>query len=129
MQPLASSDKDYRSPSLTNLSRAFSLSIFDEYETELEIQTDRIEFFIPRDPNLIIPSMFLQNVTCKDETNRSFNYHMVNLTQSYRNLTFSMHFELHPLNVNLSYLVIYHFVDHEKFNWTLFCPSGELSLL
>jgi len=47
IQPLALFDNNNKFPSYTNLSRSFSLSIFDENENEIRIKTNRIEFFIP----------------------------------------------------------------------------------
>ena len=53
-----------------------------------------IEFIIPRDPNLIIPSMILQNVTSINSShNLLFNLHYINITQS-NNLSISVHFEM-----------------------------------
>ncbi len=131
LQPLALGDSNDRNPSYTNLSRSFSLSILDENGKEIPIQTNdanRIEFFIPRDPNLQVPAMFLQNVTSYNETDAFFNYHSVNLTRTNPNLTYSVHFELHPLHVNVSYLFIYQFDAQSQFhsmhNWTFFCPRG-----
>ncbi len=117
--------------SYTNLSRSLSLTILDGNEKEIKIKTDqnnRIEFFIPRDPNLPIPPMFLQNVTSMNRMDLLFNYHLINLTQSYLNLTYSIHLELHPLNINRSYFLMAKFDDRPKLhsmdNWTIFCPSG-----
>jgi len=49
---------------------------------------------------------------------------MVNLTENNENLTFSIHFEMHPLNLNLSYLFIYKFDEKPQLNsmnnWTIF---------
>lgn len=114
--------------SYTNLSRSLSFSILDKNVNEIE--TNPMEFFVHRDPNIIIPEMFLQNVTFNTDKNSLFHYHRVNLTQNINsNLTFSIHFEMHPLNRNLSYLFIYKFDDQPQLNsmdnWTLFCPKGE----
>jgi len=79
----------------------------------------------------MISSIFLQNVTSKNEKNLLFNYHLINLTQTNPNLTYSIHLEIHPFNLNLSYLLIYKFNDKPQLNslnnWTLLCPSGEFS--
>ena len=126
MQPLAFGDTPHN-PSYTNLSRSFSFSILNENGTEIRINTnltDRIEFFIPRDPNLIIPGMFLQNITSMDY----FNLHQINLTQ-HSNLTFSVHLEISPLDLNVSYLVIHKFDTKPQWNdhhgWTLFSRSSK----
>ncbi|CAF4420658.1 unnamed protein product, partial [Adineta steineri] len=88
-----------------------------------------IQLIIPRDPNVIIPSMYLQNVTSLNSTlnNLLFNYHYINITSS---LPISIHFEIHSLNTNLSYLFIYKFDQTPQLNssiniidgWTIFCP-------
>ncbi|CAF3980133.1 unnamed protein product [Rotaria sp. Silwood2] len=116
-----------------NLSRSISLSILDHNENEISIRTNLIEpiqLIIPRDPNLIIPSMILQNVTSTNNTphNQLFYLNYINITN---NLTVSIHFEVYPLNINLAYLFIYKFDETPLLNssinlidgWTLFCPS------
>ncbi len=73
--------------------------------------------------------MFLQNVTSINKTNLLFNLHQINLTNS-PNLTFSVHFEMSPLDFNLSYLLIYKFDDKPEWNYmdgrTVFCPEGQI---
>jgi hypothetical protein len=77
--------------------------------------------------------MVLQNVTLNNEEHLFFHYHIFYFSQTNPNLTFSIHFELHPLNRNLSYLFIHQFDDQPQFNSihnsTLFCPSGQLHFL
>jgi hypothetical protein len=130
MKPLASFGSSTSQPN-TNLSTSISLSILDQYGNEVPIQTNLsqpIEIIIPRDPNLIIPSMYLQNVTSIPH-NQIFNLHYVDITST---LTVSIHFEIHPLNTNLSYLFIYKFDQSPRLNssinqidgWTLLCPSN-----
>jgi hypothetical protein len=104
-----------------------SLSILDENNQEISIQTilDRpIEFIIPRDPNLIIPPMILQNVISTSH-NQLFHFKSINITSQ---LAISVHFEIYPLNNNLSYLFTYKFDDLIDLNnydgWTLFCPDN-----
>jgi len=91
IQPLAPFGN---SPS-TNLSRSI-------------LQQNITEIFIQRDPNMIIPSMILQNVTSTDfyPHQQLFHLHYVNLTTS---LSISIHIEIEPLNFNISYLFIYKF--------------------
>ncbi|CAF4747705.1 unnamed protein product, partial [Rotaria magnacalcarata] len=52
--------------------------------------------------------MALQNVTSFDSNphNQLFDLYFINITS---NLSISIHFEIHPLNNNLSYLFIYKF--------------------
>jgi hypothetical protein len=134
VQPLASFGNS-RSQSNTNLSRSISLSLFDQNGNEIPIQTNvnhPIEFNIPRDPNLVIPSMTLQNVSSLNATphQQLFNLCFVNITNP---LPVSVHFEIHPLNTNLGYLFIYKFDSSPILNssinqidgWTLLCPSSK----
>ena len=138
VQPLASFGNS-PSQSNTNLSRSISLSLFDQYENEIPIQTNlnhSIELIIPRDPNLVIPSMTLQNVTSTNFTlhNQLFNLHFVNITNP---LPISVHFEMHPLNINLGYLFIYKFDSSPQLNssislidgWSILCPSSQFFFL
>ena len=118
----------------TNASRSISFSILDRDGNEVEIQTHRdhpIEIIIPRDPNLPIPLMILQNVTSLSVIPhaQTHNLHFVNL--SALTSSFSLHLRLHPLNSNLSYLLIYKFDQAPRLNssisdidgWSLFCNS------
>lgn len=74
MQPLAI----YGSKTNTNLSRSISLSIIDQYGIEIP----------------------LQNVTSIYHLNQStFHFQSLNITSD---LPISIHFEIEPLNVNLS---------------------------
>ncbi len=127
MQPLASADQS-KSESNTNLSRSISFSILDQNGNEILIETNSsnpIELIIPRDPNLIIPSMILQNVTSTPHS-QLFNLHYVNITNT---LPISVHLEIHPLDATIGYLLIYKFDGIPQLNqsdgWTLFCPSSK----
>jgi len=110
VQPLASFGNS-GSQSNTNVSRSISLSLLDQYEKEISIQTNSthtIQIIIPRDPNVIIPPMTLQNVIATTATphQQLFNLHFVNIINP---LPVSVHFEIHPWNRNLGYLFIYQF--------------------
>jgi hypothetical protein len=122
----------------TNMSTTISLTVLDQYGNEIPIHANvnqPIEFFIPRDPNLILPEMILQNVTSK--SNEEF-FHL-NLSQFIinNNLTISLHFEIRPLNITLAYLFIYKFDNKPVLNsskydidgWDLFCPASECCYL
>ena len=137
IQPLASFGNSSSSQLNTNLSRSISFSLYDHNQNEISIQTNlnhSIELIIPRDPNLIIPSMNYQNVTSFNSTpphNQLFNLHYINITS---NLSISIHFEIHVLNKSLGYLFIYKFDSSPQLNssinqidgWSIFCPSSEL---
>jgi len=136
MQPLASIGAS-RSQTNTNLSTTISLSVLDQNGNNVPICTSidhPIEFIIPRDINMIVSPMVLQNVTSmNDNHNQVFNLYFVNITQSNSNLTVSLHFEMHPLNTSLGYLLIYRFDDSPQLNssinqtdgWSLLCPLSE----
>src|SRR5690349_8821951 len=134
MEPLATFGNSTFA-SNTNLSRSISLSILDKNGNEVSIKTnenDSIEIIIPRDPNLIIPPMIIQNVTSIPH-NQSFNIHYVDITTI---LPISVHFQIRPLDPNLAYLFIYKFDQVPQLNssinqidgWKLFCPSKNESL-
>jgi len=119
------------SNSYTNLSTFISFSLIDQNENDIPIHTtinNPIELIIPRDINMIIPSMILQNVTFFNNSNQSFYLHFVNITTN-NNLTISVHFEMYPINTSLAYFLIYKFDQIPQLNqidgWTLFCPSSK----
>jgi hypothetical protein len=127
MGPLASFGNS-KSPPNINLSRSISFSILDQYGNDIPIQTNLsypIEILIPRDPNLILPPMILQNVTSTTPHNQLFNLEYVNITSIQ---SISVHFEILPLNTSLAYLFIYKFDQIPQWNqmdgWTLFCPEN-----
>jgi hypothetical protein len=137
MQPLAAFGNSTGQLN-TNLSRSISFSILDHNLNEVSIQTNfshPIELIIPHDPNIIIPEMNLQNVTSMNSTfyNQLFYLLYVNITSS---LPISVHFEIQPLNTNISYLFIYKFDQSPQLNssinqidgWTLFCHSSKVYL-
>ena len=144
MQPLAISDNS-RIQVNTNLSTSLSLTIFDRNGNEILLQTSidhPIELIIPRDPNIIIPSMNLQNVISMSNSShyQLFNLHFIDITQSEstnNNLTIAITFEMHSFNINLGYLLIYRFDNVPILNnlinqidgWTLFCPISKIDLL
>ena len=118
----------------THVSRLVSLSIVDENANELPVHANDshpIEIIIPRDPNRVVPSMILQNVTSIDSTlhQQLFNLHYVNISST---LSISVHIEMEPLNTSLAYLFIYKFDQVPQLNdsmnridgWTTFCPSN-----
>jgi len=81
----------------TKFSRSVSLSNVDRNEMEI---------IIPRDPNLLIPPMILQNVTTINS--HFFHLHYVNLSST-NSLSISIHIEIEPLNDSVVYLLIYRF--------------------
>ena len=91
-----------------------------------------MELLIPRDPTSIIPPLFFQNVISLSASphHQLFNLHYVDLSGM---SDVSVHFELHPLSINLSYLLIYRFDRSPVLNtslqqidgWSLFCPASK----
>jgi hypothetical protein len=139
MQPLASADKS-QWQSNTNLSTSLSLTILDQNGNEIPLSTtidQQIELIIPRDPNLAVPSMSLQNVTSMNFIvhHQLFNLHFVQISQTKwnHNRTLAFIIEMYPLDINLGYLLIYRFDNTPQLNssinqtdgWSLFCPSSK----
>ena len=127
VEPLASFGNS-KTSTYTNLSTSISLSLIDENGHEIRFETSQlepIEIFIPRDPNLIVPDMILQNVTSNNSIahQQLFNLHYINLTDQH---SVSIHLEIESLNRNLSYLLIYKFdrIPQLTDNWTLFCSEN-----
>ena len=113
-----------------------SLSIFDQNGNEMAIAatgSDRVELIIPRDPNLTLPPMSLQNATALNLVRhaKTFNLHFVNLT-AFRS-AISLHLEMRPLLTNLSYLLVYKFDGTPQVNssvqemdgWSLLCSPSS----
>jgi hypothetical protein len=110
MTPLASSGNSKR-PTQTYLSRSLSLTILDQYQNELSVQTnvtDQIEIRIPRDPNFLLPPMIRQNSTSSNAeiSNELFHFFYVDLT-AWQSI--SLHFQLRSLNTSMAHLLIYKF--------------------
>ncbi|UJR16137.1 hypothetical protein I4U23_003048 [Adineta vaga] len=135
IQPLASADKS-QVKSNTNLSTLVSLSILDNNGNEISLPTTLTHpyrFVIPRDPQMIISSMTVQNVTAFYNIPHHFlfNLHHINIEQS-NNLTISIHFEMKTWNQSLAYLFIYRFDQSPHLNsstreiddFSVFCPSN-----
>ena len=131
---LAVADRSATAPN-TNVSRSISLSLLDRDGNEVAVQTDPshpIEIMIPRDENLLVPPLILQDVTSLSfiPHAQTFNLHFVNL--STLTSSFSIHLDLHPLNSNISYLLIYKFDQPPRLNtsindidgWSLLCSSS-----
>ncbi len=90
------------------------MSLFDENGKEIFIINHSIELFIPRDPNLEIPHMILQNVTSSNQSSYSKLINFKDI-QSDGNLDFSIHFQISPMKKNISYLFSYQFDQTKQF--------------
>jgi hypothetical protein len=123
-----------------NLSNLLSITFFDDNNQEISVQTtvnNSIEFFIPRDVNLIVPPMVMQNVSSLIVdpliNNRQFNLHFINITQSNSNMSISIHLQMRPLNNILGYMLIYKFDSIPQLNsslnnidgWSMLCPNSK----
>ncbi|CAF1071686.1 unnamed protein product [Adineta steineri] len=130
IQPLASTGNSQN----TNLSTSLSFTILDQNGNEISIPSNNkhmIELIIPRDSNLIIPPMTLQNISSFNSTphRQLFNLHFIDITSV---VSISIHFEMHPLDTSLAYLLIYKFDSSPQLNstmkqidgWSLLCPSN-----
>lgn len=129
LKPLAS----YEDGLNTNLSRSISLSLLDPNGNDIAFSLNKnqsIRFVVPRDSNVQIPQMNLQNVTSMNLSSHHliFNYHFINITNS---LSISVHIEIQPIDLTLSYLFIYKFDQKPQVNssielidgWTIFCST------
>ncbi len=116
----------------TNSSQSISFSIFDENQLEIFIDTNlnySFEIIIPRNRNFILPPLMLQNVTHLEEL---FSMKSIDIQQN-DDFRISIHFEIHPLNRNLSYLFIYKFDQalrltnsvYQLDGWTVFCSPSK----
>lgn len=134
--PMARPDQSFLD-SETNFSREFSLTIFDESTNELKVESNGssfIEFFIERDPNLILPDFVEQNVT-KTKMETLFQIHQIvfDRSESKQNRTFALQIEIDLIDSNVSHILIHRFDEPPQFNssikiidgWTIICPSGE----
>jgi hypothetical protein len=123
-----------------NLSNLLSITFFDDNNQEISVQTtvnNSIEFFIPRDINLIVPPMVMQNVSSLIVNplinNRQFNLHFINITQSNSNMSISIHLQMRSLNNSLGYMLIYKFDSIPQLNsslnnidgWSMLCPNSK----
>ena len=125
-----------------NLSRSISLSLMDQQGNAIPLRTtvdQPLEMIIPRDPSFRLPPMSLQNVTSMTNDSldhRLFNLHSMDFTPTSSSSSLALHLEVHPLSVNLSYLMIYRFdyspILNSSFSqidgWSLFCPSTNESI-
>lgn len=115
---------------MTNFSRLVSFSTWDENEHEIH-PNKPMEFFIPRDPNRYIPPMEVHNVTEKNEKYHFFKYHWLEFPRHERDLTFSLHLEIHPIDENISYFLTYQFDTQSPFQsidyGTCLTPQGHFS--
>ncbi|CAF3773928.1 unnamed protein product [Rotaria sp. Silwood1] len=92
--------------------------------------TESIEIIIPRDKNLQLPTIILQNVTNITNNETYFHFNYFNITH-HMNLSTSLHVEIQPNNKNLAYFTIIYFdnVSNLDINqideWKLFCPHDN----
>jgi hypothetical protein len=122
------------------MSRSVSLSLFDADGTTLSVNnlSSPIKITIPRDSNLILPSMTLENITGQTvsttaNNNRQFSLYYVNVTSPSPSLTLSATFEFKSDNAALGFMVIFRFdaipILNSSMNQTngyqVFCPAGE----
>lgn len=113
----------------TNYSKALTLNFFDQKnQSEFKIQTDQlIEFIIPRDRNLPVPELNMQNVT---GLQKLFHYKFIDLDEIKRtnhDLSFALNFQIGSVDkMNTSYAFIYRFDRKKQYdNIDFFCYSDS----
>ncbi|CAF4044663.1 unnamed protein product, partial [Rotaria sp. Silwood2] len=139
--PLAIAGYNGRTQININMSRSVSLNLLDSNGTTIPLNnlSTPIEIIIPRDPNLLLPPMKLQNVTeqttlTKGNNNRQFSIYYINVTSSIESLTLSTTFEFKSDNLSLGYMVIFRFDAVPILNSTMnqtdgykfFCPTAQI---
>jgi hypothetical protein len=114
--------------------------MLDKVGNELPLKSSMdhpFDILIPRDPTFNVPPLYRQYVTSQLNATSSqlhrlhFNLHRVDMTYL---SNASVHLELRPLNVTLSYLLIYAFDRSPVLNsstsridgWTRLCPSSRI---
>lgn len=138
--PLAQAS--YKSDVPINMSREMSITIMNNFGQEIVIKAmnENIELVVPRDPNIVLPSMTSQNIslssTLDNRTNtRQFNLHFANITLGTANISKSVHLEMWSANRTLGYMIIYKFdaipqlssTINRTDGWSLFCPSSKFT--
>lgn len=119
----------------TNTSKILELSLIDPNGAEIQIKTsenDPIELFVPRDAHAIQSRLIWIDVNTSNKTNRTCDYHRVNITKD-PNVTIAIHFEILPSKKSTGYAMIYRFDDFPLLIPTsdpndgqqLLCPEGS----
>ncbi|CAM2704890.1 unnamed protein product [Rotaria socialis] len=139
--PLAGAGYNGRAYANVNMSRSVSLELLDSTGAAIPVTKlpQPIEIIIPRDPNLVIPPMTLENATGETRStgannNRLFSLYYVNVTSSIAGLTLSATFELQPDNLSTGYFVILSFdaipilnsTLNTIYGYKLFCPKDQI---
>jgi hypothetical protein len=99
---------------------------------DIKNTTKPFEIHIPRQKNILMPSMIYQNVSLLSNDSE-FKYHYINLTHNL-DLSIALHIEIEPENSELSYLVIIRFSGKPDLKTNLFdeskliCPKGSFRL-
>ena len=129
--PLASAGYNGRTEAIINMSRSVSLSLFDTNGTTLVVDNlpSPITLIIPRDSNLLLPSLTFQNATGQTvattaNNNRQFSLYYVNVTGPTEYLTLSATFEFKSENAALGFMLIFRFDAIPVLNSTLNQTDG-----
>ena len=138
---MATAGNNGRSQVFINMSRSVSLNLYDATGAYLPLKnlSSPIVITIPREPNLLLPPMTLQNVTGQgtspsaNSNNRQFSLFYVNVTSPTDDITLSATFEFKSDNPALGYMVIFRFDAIPVLNSTMnrtdgsriFCPGGK----
>jgi hypothetical protein len=121
------------------MSRSVTLTILAPNGTTISLNNlpSPIQLIIPRDVNLIVPTMTLENITGQTvsiiaNNNRQFSLYYVNVTSPTASLTLSATFEFKSDNSAVGFMVIYRFdaipifnsTVNQKDGYKVFCPNS-----
>ena len=84
------------------------------------------EIHIPHQKNTLLPSMFYENISLFSN-NLQVKYYSINLTHNL-NLSLSLHIDIQPTNLQLSYLFTIRFNDTPENlfdDQKILCPKGN----
>ena len=94
-------------PSIQNLSTSLSLSILDENQNELHLQTKSFTFdwnFLFHEIRIPFSQQWSSKISLPFHIKQLFNLHYVNITTTQ---SISVHLQIRPLKINVAYLFIY----------------------
>lgn len=127
--PMAACGHNGNNETKIGSSSTISLSLLDAFGNEIPIKNSKqkIDVYVPRDPNAQKPTLNFVNVTENFKPGRQFLPTGFNITAKNSSVTI----EIMPTNFSLGYLLIFKIGNIPRLNstfqdldnWKLFCPS------